>query len=161
MHIRIPTYAFMKVWYTTLYLAIIGAGGCCATSNPSYKTLELNNLFTLTKAKFVVVEPDLLPSLLPAARQYGLSLSNIFSFDMKATTDFQGFETLGSFFRYPESDWVQFNDAKQAKETIAALLFTSGTTGLPKAAAMSHFSLVSMNSAIRDPQPKPYEVISF
>jgi 4-coumarate--CoA ligase len=157
---RVLTYVSMEVWYTTLYLAIIGAGGCCAASNPSYKTSELNNLFTLAKTKFVIVEPDLLPSLLPAARQYGLSESKIFTFDMRTDAKFHEFEALGSFLNYAESDWVHFNDEKRAKETIAALLFTSGTTGLPKAAAMSHFSLVSMNVAIRDLQPKPYEVRS-
>jgi 4-coumarate--CoA ligase len=155
------TFASLKVWYTTLYLAIIGAGGCCASSNPSYKTLELSNMFALTNAKFVVVAPDLLPNMLPAIRQSCLPPSNVFIFNMKTEANFQGFESLGSFLKHSESDWVQFDDTKRAKETIAALLFTSGTTGLPKAAAMSHFSLVSMNIAIRDPQPKPYEVRSF
>ncbi|KAF2667285.1 AMP-binding enzyme [Microthyrium microscopicum] len=151
-------HSFNNIWYTTLYLAIIGAGGCCASANPSYKTLEIIDLFTLAEAKFVVVEPELLPNILPAIKQYGLPLANVFTFDMKTKTDSSGLTALGSFLTYAESDWVQFNDAKQAKETVAALLFTSGTTGLPKAAAMSHFSLVSMNVAIRDPEPKPYEV---
>lgn len=55
-------------------------------------------------------------------------------------------------------DWVRFDDSDRSKTTIACLNTTSGTTGLPKMAARSHFSLVMENLAIEDKQQKPYSV---
>ena len=56
------------------------------------------------------------------------------------------------------SNWKQFNDKKLARSTIAALLYTSGSSGTPKAAALSHFNLVARNASMLDDTTKPYEV---
>jgi acyl-CoA synthetase (AMP-forming)/AMP-acid ligase II len=45
-----------------------------------------------------------------------------------------------------------------AKSTIAVLQLTSGTTGLPKAAATSHHALVAAGVAMRSSNQRPYEV---
>lgn len=142
-----------------MYLAIIGAGGRFAASNPSYKNLEVRNAFVLSKAKFIVVEPGLLHNTLPAAKECGIDASNIFTFNMNGDSTCQGFEPLGTLLHYGERDWVTFNDERQSKYTIAVILFTSGTTGLPKAAGLSHFALVSTCLSSLELAITPFEVI--
>ena len=57
-----------------------------------------------------------------------------------------------------EDNWVRFNDRETSSQTPAALLFSSGTTGLPKAAVVSHYNLVAQHTLAVEPDPAPYEV---
>lgn len=59
-----------------------------------------------------------------------------------------------------EKDWVRFDDEKTAKSTTAARLFSSGTTGLPKAAILSHFNFIAQHTLVheRNAEKKNYEV---
>lgn len=57
-----------------------------------------------------------------------------------------------------EEDWVRFNDLKTAEETTAARLFSSGTTGLPKACKISHYNLIAQHELVFEVHPRPYRV---
>lgn len=54
--------------------------------------------------------------------------------------------------------WNVFSQLEEAATTTAALLSTSGTSGLPKAAAHSHKSFIHQVTALNDSAKKPYEV---
>ncbi|OAP55592.1 hypothetical protein AYL99_10565 [Fonsecaea erecta] len=54
-------------------------------------------------------------------------------------------------------DWIRFDDEQVSKRTTAARLFSSGTTGLPKAAALSHYNLIAQHTLVNETQPIPYE----
>ena len=57
-----------------------------------------------------------------------------------------------------ESDWIRFDRHDESRNTTAALLSTSGTTGLPKAAMISHYSCIIQNIMLNDSKNKPYKV---
>ena len=55
-----------------------------------------------------------------------------------------------------EEEWITFKSPEE-RDTVAMLGFTSGTTGLPKAAMITHNYLVSQTWAIES-RGKPYDV---
>ena len=57
-----------------------------------------------------------------------------------------------------EKMWDVFTHPEEAKTTTAALLSTSGTSGLPKAAAHSHQSFIYQAKVLDDNETKTYEV---
>jgi acyl-CoA synthetase (AMP-forming)/AMP-acid ligase II len=57
---------------------------------------------------------------------------------------------------YGESDWIRLPNEKSAKATSAAYFTTSGTSGLPKAAVLSHAALIAQHECIH--QYVPYQV---
>ena len=47
-----------------------------------------------------------------------------------------------------EEDWVRFSDLATCRSTVAMRLFSSGTTGLPKAVNMSHHNFIAQHELI-------------
>lgn len=62
-----------------------------------------------------------------------------------------GFKSFRALFTSGEEDWVRFDDRNTSENTTAAYLFSSGTTGLPKAAVLSHYNLVAQHEACKYP----------
>lgn len=70
----------------------------------------------------------------------------------------EGFKSWRTLLDHGEEDWVRFDDLETAQSTTAARMFSSGTTGLPKAAYISHYNIIAQHCMINDWKPKPYEV---
>ena len=147
-----------KILYTSLYFGIIGAGACFVGANPAYTYLELRHLFSLSRVKLIIVEPDLLTNLLPAALDCGIPESSILTFASDGQQDCRGLQSWKSLLQHGEQHWVHFKDQSEAKGTVATLSLTSGTTGLPKAAALSHYAHVAQGVLLSNSKEKGYEV---
>lgn len=68
------------------------------------------------------------------------------------------FQSWRSLLEHGERDWVSFDKLERARDTTAMLLFSSGTTGLPKPAMLSHYNLVAQHTLVYEYQPRPYLV---
>lgn len=141
-----------------VYMGVIGAGGCFIGSNPTHTFLELKHLFTISRPKLLIVEPELLSNILPVTKECGISPSNIIIFNTRSQEVPDEFRSWEVLLQAGESDWIRFDDEKSAKSATAALLCTSGTSGLPKVAAMSHHALVAANIQTYDSRHKQYKV---
>lgn len=150
-----------KIYYPALFLGIIAAGAVFAGTNPAYTQYELTHHFKTSCTKFVIVEPELLPAVLAAANECDIQRSNMWILDAQNEPIPSGFTSWRSLLDHGERDWIRFNDEKISKKTTAARLFSSGTTGLPKAAAISHFNLVAQHILVNEIKPVPYEVCLF
>lgn len=144
--------------YTMLFLGIIGAGGRFTGSNPGYTHTELRYHIQNTRARFLVTEYELLP-VIGQVGEYGVPATNVFALETNnhyATKSYCN--SIQDLLKHGERDWVRFSSEEEAKNTTAALLSTSGTTGLPKAAMISHHSFVMQSIMLEDSREKPYKV---
>ena len=146
-----------QVMYPMFFLAIVGAGGVFTGSNPAYTASELSRHLHMTKARFLLSEPGLLSkvgtlieSVLPASRT--------FVFDKTAQDSPLSYRSWQELLAPGEVDWVTFSEHGEAKRTTVALLSTSGTSGLPKAAMISHHSMIMQTIMLDDLKQKPYPV---
>ncbi|KAK9238771.1 hypothetical protein V1525DRAFT_418218 [Lipomyces kononenkoae] len=155
-------HSFNDIFYTVLFFAIIGVGGRFAGSNPAYTATELIHHFRVTDARLVICQRESLGPVLKAADQVGVARENILEFDLhtqrRQSATLAGIRSWTELFLHGERDWNTFDDDQTAQETIAVLMSTSGTTGLHKAAAISHQALTLNDSAIQDGQRKDYPV---
>ncbi len=147
-----------QIMYTMLFLGIIGAGGCFTGSNPAYTSAELSHHLRTTQTRFLITEPELLPRIAPAIEECSLSVSDVLVFDPTGRDFPLYYRSCKDLLNHGESDWIHFKHHDDSKNTTAALLSTSGTTGLPKAAKISHYNCVSQNAGLNDSKNKPYNV---
>ncbi|KAK5731677.1 hypothetical protein LTR17_011148 [Elasticomyces elasticus] len=118
--------------------SIIAAGGCFVGTNPSYTAYELNHALKLSKAKLIIAEPELLGAIAKPAAELGITSDRIFVFDAQDSKPTKGYRHWRSMLEYGEEDWMRFDDKESCEGTTAFLMMSSGTTGLPKAARLSH-----------------------
>lgn len=122
---------------------IIAAGGVFTGTNPSYTSHELTHHIKTSRAKFLIAEPEILTNVLAAAKECNIQSSSIWIFDVLGQTIPDSFKSFRDLMKHGEEDWVRFDNEETSRKTTAARLFSSGTTGPPKAAALSHFNLVA------------------
>ena len=140
-------------------LAIIGAGGRYTGSNPSYTSFELNHHIRVSQAQFLFTEPAMLATTLQSAEDCAIPGSRVFTFETRDQPSVPGQNSWKQLFEHGEADWLTFDKPGQAKSTISTLAFTSGTTGFPKAAMISHLYAISQLQVLKNQKP-PYEVNS-
>ncbi|KAJ5296199.1 AMP-dependent synthetase/ligase [Penicillium antarcticum] len=151
-------HSFNDINYSILVLAIIGAGGIFTGSNPSYTPHELAHHIKASQSKFLISEPEILDSLLRAAKLTTIPGENISVFDNRGQSIPNGMRSWRKLLEFGEEDWVRFNALKTTQETTAARLFSSGTTGLPKAVTITHHNLIAQHELVLGANPRPYAI---
>ncbi|KAJ9637043.1 hypothetical protein H2204_004967 [Knufia peltigerae] len=149
------------VYYPMAFLGIIAAGAIFAGLNPSYTVPEMVHAVKTADITHFLAEPEFLPKVTRAAAQCSIPSSHIFAFDTLGQSippklDIKSWKVL----QVPgeEADWERFDDRTLSEKTIAARLFSSGTTGLPKALNVSMWNLVAQHTLVMEASPRPYEV---
>ncbi|OJJ50311.1 hypothetical protein ASPZODRAFT_139618 [Penicilliopsis zonata CBS 506.65] len=151
----VSIHSFNDIYYSMLVLGIVGAGGVFTGTNPSYTQRELVHHLNVAKVKFLVSEPEIIDPLLAAATELQIPQSNIWVFDVHEKLP-DGMRSWTELLKVGEEDWVRFDDLETARSTTAARLFSSGTTGLPKATIITHYNLIGQIELVFECYPKPY-----
>lgn len=153
----------VQVLYTALFLSIIGTGGVYMGSNPSSQPAELSHIIRVATPKLVITEPSALSTVLSTASREGVPIQNILVLDDKTIDEIvfllltpdaaqpAGFSSHGHFLQllcHGESHWRILANENESKSTPAAMFSTSGTSGLPKAAVLSHHAIIAQHQSI-------------
>ncbi|PVI06588.1 AMP-binding enzyme [Periconia macrospinosa] len=150
--------SFNSIYYPIIVLGIIGAGAVYTGTNPSYTAHELDNAIQLSKTTFVITEPACLPNIRAAARHRGIPDSKMLLLDSTTADDEGEYKSWRTLLRHGEADWYAFDSLETSKSTPAMFCFSSGTTGLPKAAIVSHYNLVAQHVVAWEANPRPYRI---
>ncbi len=119
-----------------LYLACLRGGLIYLPLNTAYRQRELEYFFTNAAPRVIVCRPDTAELWRTLDKAYTCALY---------TLDSQGQGTLFEQSREYEPD---FPVADCRADTIAAILYTSGTTGRPKGAMITHGNLAANGLAL-------------
>lgn len=151
-------HAFNDILYPLACLGVVAAGGVFAGTNPAYTVAELEHSFKIAKVRFCLVDPALFQSVKTAAFKVGIPEFNIFAFNVRGEDVPAGIKSWTTLQEHGEIDWERFDDLEKSKQTSVVRLFSSGTTGLPKAMDLSHYNCVAQHTLVMEYRPRPYEL---
>ena len=134
----------------------MAAGGVFTGVNPAYTPYELAHTLKIAKVKYILTQPDLLDGVLKAAEEVNLPRDKIIIFNPNDEPAPSGFKQWKDLLQHGEQDWMRFDDFEISKNTSAARLFSSGTTGLPKAADLSHYNLIAQHTMVYEAVSRPW-----
>ncbi|KZP31139.1 phenylacetyl-CoA ligase [Athelia psychrophila] len=129
--------------YPVALWAVHRLGGVVTPSNPAYTVDELVYQLELTKAKLVITTAAVVETASAAARKVGLTPDRIILLTPEASQHC----TVDTLVREGLSQKQQFRErtltAGEGKTKLALLSFSSGTTGKPKAVAITHYAVIA------------------
>lgn len=139
---------------------MIGAGGIAVGTNPSYTSSELTHHFNVAGPKYLIVQSECLHTVETAAAACNISPARIFVLCRPDQTVPEGKQSWRALTVCGECDWeIDTIHYDSIGDKVAALNSTSGTTGLPKAASVSHRFVVAQTCMIEQRfKDKPYQV---
>jgi malonyl-CoA/methylmalonyl-CoA synthetase len=115
-----------------LYLACLRAGFTYLPLNSAYQQGEIGYFLENAEPRAIVAQPESMSWLEPLAARLGIR--HVFSMDE------EGGGTLGEAARNAPAT---FTTAERSSDDLAAILYTSGTTGRSKGAMLTHGNLAS------------------
>ncbi|HET7731299.1 MAG TPA: malonyl-CoA synthase [Usitatibacter sp.] len=119
-----------------LYLACLRAGLAYLPLNSAYQEGEIAYFLENAEPRAVVAQPRSMPWLQPLAARMGIR--NVFSLDESGG---------GTLLEASRAAPARFATVERSGDDLAAILYTSGTTGRSKGAMLSHRNLAS-NAAV-------------
>jgi acyl-CoA synthetase (AMP-forming)/AMP-acid ligase II len=111
---------------------VVAAGGRCTTANPLYTERELGRQLADTDASMLLTAPPFLEAAREAAAPTGCELCVL--------GEAQGATPFSALLGDPE---VAPDVAIDPVTDVAAILYSGGTTGLPKGVLLSHRNLIA------------------
>lgn len=120
-----------------LYLGAIRAGAIFLPLNTAYTVGELDYFLRDAEPKVFVCDPARHEAIAAIAKDCGVSV-----------VETLGADGRGTLFDVMQAQAGTFADVPRAPDDLAAILYTSGTTGRSKGAMLTHANLVSNAEAL-------------
>ena len=135
---RVAVQAKKNIFQLALYVATIKAGGVYLPLNTGYTLNELEYFFNDAKPKVIVVDDKIQSKIDSITSTSSVSILTL------------NLDETGSLTERIKSCSTKFHAIARSENDLAAILYTSGTTGKSKGAMLSHRNLVSNSEVLRD-----------
>ncbi|MCJ7647780.1 MAG: AMP-binding protein, partial [Candidatus Lokiarchaeota archaeon] len=138
---RVALFAPNSIEWEICFYGLEKAGAILVPMNPQFKETEIKYELNDSGAETIVVSQSLYSNVKSVKEQ--TSLKHVIIIESEASGDNLPEGTIGWSTLMDSTSPNPPENTFEVKEDLAALVYTSGTTGLPKGTMLTHYNIVS------------------
>lgn len=127
----------------TTFYGVVAAGGIFSAVSSASTPDELARLIKAAPSDIIICNPDTKECALAAAAKCGIPTSRILEIDAGRTPGLRRVDNGINQLSAGEIEWRRITNRSELESTIVALIYSSGTTGLPKGVPLAHRNMIS------------------
>lgn len=131
-----------QVMLPTLFWGIVAAGGVYSAATSSFLPAELSRQVKQGLSNLIVCSADCKDTAIAAAKDCGIPLDRVLVLD-SSPVSLKDLKNGQDVISEHELNWKKMTNKQELDSSVICLLYSSGTTGVPKGVNLSHTNIVS------------------
>jgi 4-coumarate--CoA ligase len=124
--------SYGQILVPAVFLGVIAAGGVYSAASPSSTASDLERQLRTSNSRLVICDVDHAQVVTDAFDGCNIPREHIIVTDPQSSKVFRALEGTKELLSSASLDWERVTDASALRRSLAVILWSSGTTGVPK-----------------------------
>lgn len=135
--------SYGQIMVPAVFFGVVAAGGIYSAASPSSTVSELARQISIGNSNLIICSAEHRDVVTAAARQCRVPLERVLVLESSPRRTLVSLGTNRNVVSAEKLAWQRITDPKALKDSVITILWSSGTTGLPKGVQLSHLNLVA------------------